>query len=322
MVKTMSQHNATVAVAGQRPPHDHGVYVYSNHDDLVSELAEFVEQGMSDGESVVIVATAQHRAALTHALDRAVQLDAEALVVLDAAETLQKFMVSGAPDPALFDVAIGGLVDEAARDGRRVRVYGEMVAVLWDNGNVTGALALESLWNDLAATRHFSLMCAYPSSSFDGGSLHAVNSVCELHSDVALLEHAARVPDQLPHPDVTSSNVFIPVAEAVPAARHFTLDTLTKWQLSRIANETALIVTELATNAVVHANSAFRVIMFRSPAGLRLAVEDADRSSPQPRRAGRRDVTGRGMNLVATIAEQWGCDVSAAGKTVWAEIPL
>ncbi|UQX11166.1 MEDS domain-containing protein [Candidatus Mycobacterium methanotrophicum] len=316
----MSQRNSTVEMVGQGSPHHHVAYVYSDHDHLVAELADFVEQGLSRHESVVIVATAEHRAALMAALGGGGQLDTQALVILDSADTLQKFMVGGAPDSALFAATIGGLVDAAVRGGRPVRVYGEMVAVLWDNGNVTGALALESLWNDLAAARQFFLMCAYPSASFDRGSLPAVNSVCELHSEVALLG-LAHLPDQLIRSDAVASSVFVPVAASVPAARHFTLDTLTSWRLSRIGDDAALIVTELAANAVVHAKSAFRVAMSRSPSGLRLAVEDADLSRPQPRRADPKDLSGRGMALVAGLAEEWGCDVYAGGKTVWVDIP-
>ena len=76
-------------------------------------------------------------------------------------------MVAGKPDPVLFEATIGSIVERAARGGRTVRVFGEMVAVLWDAGNVTGALALETLWNDMASNRQFFLLCAYPEVLLD-----------------------------------------------------------------------------------------------------------------------------------------------------------
>jgi hypothetical protein len=198
-----------------------------------------------------------------------------------------------------------------------------MVAVLWDQGNVTAALALEALWNDLSATRQFFLMCAYPSSSLDGGSLDAANSVCQLHSKLVLLGH----PVQMAEPRRTdqepvASKLFLPVTAAVPAARHFVIDALAAWNLSQVADDAALIVSELAANAVLHANTAFRVVVCRTPAGVvRLAVEDATRTQPVLRRAGRHDVGGRGIALIAELTRGWGCDLSPGGKTVWADIP-
>ncbi|MBV8965339.1 MAG: MEDS domain-containing protein [Mycobacteriaceae bacterium] len=286
----------------------------------MTELVRFIVQGLSQNEGVVVVATAAHCAAITNAFDCRSEVDSGALVILDAADTLQKFMIDGVPDPALFEATIGGIVDAAASRGRRVRLFGEMVAVLWDQGNITGALALEALWNDLAESRQFFLMCAYPSTSFDDGSLDAVNSVCQLHSEVALLGYGVPMPDRFDGSDADARKLFVPVPAAVFAARLFTVDTLTDWGLSQMTDDAALIVTELAANAVVHAKSAFRVVISRTPSGVRLAVDDAAHARPQLRHAGPHDITGRGVALVATIAHQWGSDVFPGGKTVWADV--
>jgi anti-sigma regulatory factor (Ser/Thr protein kinase) len=319
----MSEHNAIVDTARTPAPHDHVVHVYTDDADLVTELASFITQGLSLDESIVIVATEQHRAALAKVLDSDSHRDADTFVVLDAADTLQKFMIDGAPDPALFATVIGGIVDAAAREGRAVRIFGEMVAVLWEHGNVTGALALEGLWNDLAVTRRFFLMCAYPSSSFDGESLHAMNSVCQLHSKLMQLGDPIHMTEaRFTEQDGVASKLFLPVAAEVPAARHFVLDRLAACNLSHVAGDAALIVSELAANAVVHANTAFRVLVsLATPGVVRLAVEDASRSQPVLRRAGRHDRGGRGIALVAEITREWGCDLSPDGKTVWADIP-
>ena len=66
-----------------------------------------------------------------------------------------------------------------------MRIYGEMVAVLWDQGNVAAAIELERLWNDLAIRHPFSLLCAYPTSAFhtDAGAEQFLQ-VCAQHSAV------------------------------------------------------------------------------------------------------------------------------------------
>ncbi|MGB6206019.1 MEDS domain-containing protein [Mycobacterium sp.] len=320
----MSEHDSIVDTGRTRSPHDHVVHIYTDDAHLVTELASFITQGLSLDESIVIVATEQHRAALAKVLADDSKLGAETLVMVDAADMLRKFMIDGAPDPGLFETVIGGILDAAARGGRPVRVFGEMVAVLWQQGNVTGALALEGLWNDLAAMRRFFLMCAYPSSSFDDGSLHAMNSVCQLHSKLVLLGDPIHMTDaRFTEQDRVASKLFLPVAEAVPTARHFVIDTLAACNLSHVADDAALIVSELAANAVVHANTAFRVVVSSASAGVvRLTVEDATRSQPVLRRAGRHDSGGRGIALIAEITREWGCNLSPGGKTVWADIPV
>jgi len=62
-------------------------------------------------------------------------------------------------------------------------IFGEMVAVLWDEGNRVGALALEHLWNDLLNNQAFHLHCAYPRTLFAGDEAGLFN-ICESHSQV------------------------------------------------------------------------------------------------------------------------------------------
>lgn len=86
---------------------------------------------------------------------------------LDSSETLASFMVNGIPDPVRFGAAVGQLLSRAAENAQYMRIYGEMVAELWDEGNVVGAIALEDLWNNLATRYPFSLLCGYPARVFD-----------------------------------------------------------------------------------------------------------------------------------------------------------
>jgi hypothetical protein len=104
----------------------------------------------------------------------------------DAEELLSKFMVKGLPDPNLFVSSVSKRVRElkTARDeDQGVVVFGEMVSVLWDEGNKIGALALEGLWNDLLNETAFHLHCAYPRALFSQDEAGILN-VCESHSHV------------------------------------------------------------------------------------------------------------------------------------------
>jgi hypothetical protein len=115
------------------------------------------------------------------------------IVILDAHEAKQAIMREGAPDARRFRSVVDTALDRAGAGGRPVRVYGEIVALLWDEGNVSAALALEELWNRLAETRPFSLFCAYPLRAFEGeGSAPAFLAVCRQHSAVTNESYAHR----------------------------------------------------------------------------------------------------------------------------------
>lgn len=108
---------------------------------------------------------------------------------IDAAGTLSKFMVDGLPDGAAFsEIMIHALVraKSAAESPRpQVVAFGDMVALLWEQGNISGAIELERLWNDLAHTNSFSLLCAYPTSNFLGkDATSQLSKICDEHSDV------------------------------------------------------------------------------------------------------------------------------------------
>ncbi len=153
--------------------HHHRVELYESDESLVDSVCAFLEPALSAGDATVVVATEGHRQKFVAELGgRGIDVRAARaggrFVELDAAETLASFMVDRRPDPARFAREIGGLFDRAGAGGRGVRVYGEMVVLLWAEGNISAAIALEDLWNELAGTRPFSLLCAYPMVSFAG----------------------------------------------------------------------------------------------------------------------------------------------------------
>ena len=136
----------------------------------------------------VVVASPEHRLAFEARLARAGADTAAATasgsyVPLDAAETMHRCVVGGWPDAAGFWLAISPVIREANQAGRPVRVFGEMVALLWDAGLVNAAIELEAMWNELAGQYAFSLLCAYPAESVScSGHADALTQVCRAHA--------------------------------------------------------------------------------------------------------------------------------------------
>jgi hypothetical protein len=105
------------------------------------------------------------------------------LRILDAEETLARFMAGGMPQWKPFQEAIGGLIAELRLEHPTVRAYGEMVDVLWQGGSRAAAIRLEEYWNDLGKLQTFSLLCAYRMDPLDGREYGGpLESVCRVHS--------------------------------------------------------------------------------------------------------------------------------------------
>jgi hypothetical protein len=170
--------------------HDHLVEFYENEEFLVASVVDYVVSALRADESAVVVATAEHREAFAdgigaHGADVEHAAREGRYLALDAAALLATFMVDGAPSREHFLAAVSPLLDVASGGGERdVRVYGEMVALLWEAGDVTSTIALEDLWNELALVRSFSLLCGYPISAFDVQSRALFQHICGQHTGV------------------------------------------------------------------------------------------------------------------------------------------
>src|SRR5262249_14622445 len=114
---------------------------------------------------------------------------------------LSKIMLHGLPDPADFARVVGGLFDKVrsavSGDRPRLAAFGEMVSLLWADGNSQAALRLEQLWNDLARAHSFSLRCAYPITGFDRDE-HAESflKICAAHGGVIPDESYTSLPGE------------------------------------------------------------------------------------------------------------------------------
>ena len=172
-------------------PAVHSVHVYNESSDLIARLCGIVSSSLKIGDAVLIVATGEHRDQLVKALlEAGVDVRAYArerrYTMIDANEMLATFMLHGMPDRDLFMASVGNLlvkIRQAARSqGQGITVFGEMVAVLWDQGSKEAALELEGLWNDVLNDRAFHLHCAYPRLGFINQADEA--AVCNVHSHV------------------------------------------------------------------------------------------------------------------------------------------
>jgi hypothetical protein len=178
--------------------HEHIVEFYETTAFLIGTVADFVVPALRGGDSVILVATREHLDAFSVAIS-AERIDLQAAIredryqAYDAAELLARFMVDGMPDRALFERTASEVIDRAAAAGGRVKVYGEMVALLWADGDVDATIALEDLWNDLAATRSFSLLCGYPMQDFDDAARAAFKRICTQHTTVIAADPARTV---------------------------------------------------------------------------------------------------------------------------------
>ena len=185
-------------------PINHIVQFYEDDAFLCDTVARFIGAGMAAGEAALIIATDLHRHAFVQRL-RASDFDVERaiqngrLTLLDARETLERFLVDRRPDGERFQSVIGELIDGIAARGLHIRAYGEMVDLLWRDGNADFAVELEKLWNQLGQTRRFSLLCAYTMGNFyKEGDAAGFDAVCRAHAHVLPAESYAMLerPDE------------------------------------------------------------------------------------------------------------------------------
>ena len=169
-----------VVIGGSTTPKRHAVRLYQADDQIVASVTDVFEAALAAGEGLLLVATADHRTAIEAEMrSRGLQLDPASYQAFDAAETLAKFLVDGAPDRQLFRAVVGAVVEDLA-SRRPLCIYGEMVNLLWEQGDVLSAMTLEGFWNDLGAEIDFYLLCGYRT---DGDSDTAlVEGVCGVHS--------------------------------------------------------------------------------------------------------------------------------------------
>jgi hypothetical protein len=170
----------------------HIVQFFGNDEEYVRAAGHYLHEGLAAGDTCVAVATAEHHRKLDAYL-AGVGLDAAVLsaeyryIPLQAEATLQTFFDARTGiDHQRFHRQFNQLMSQAAARGQPVRIFGEMVALLADQGHPAEAIRLEELWNELSRQHNFTLFCSYKVSPFTQNPryrklLHGIHShvVCE-----------------------------------------------------------------------------------------------------------------------------------------------
>jgi hypothetical protein len=168
----------------------HSVHFYDRPSSLIDRVCEFVREGFRADDAAIIICTPEHLLSIDACLS-ARGFDVDALrnsgqyVALDAAQTLDQFIVNSRPDRQRFSDVVGGQLLRTHATYPRVRAFGEMVALLWAEGNSRAALELEDMWNELLGHHPFSLLCAYSLDVLGKpASLQTVVDIAKLHGKV------------------------------------------------------------------------------------------------------------------------------------------
>jgi anti-sigma regulatory factor (Ser/Thr protein kinase) len=111
-----------------------------------------------------------------------------------------------------------------------------------------------------------------------------------------------------------------PEPRSAQAARRFVRDTLASWDREEWEMPAALLVTELVTNAVLHARTPVTVALVLAGDALRIAVRDGSLRRPALRPGDLEATTGRGLALIVQLGRSWGVEPEPDGKTVWVEL--
>jgi signal transduction histidine kinase len=130
-------------------------------------------------------------------------------------------------------------------------------------------------------------------------------------------ELAGRLHEEIAGSRSGATRTFAFSRKAPAAARHFAVTTVNAWGAGDLADDAALVVTELAANAIVHARSVFTVILSARDDRLRISVRDTCPLAG----AGLRADPLHGLGAVDALASRWGVEsLGNAGKTVWVDL--
>ena len=251
---------------------DHIVQFCETDAFLIDSLSEFVGTGLKLEDVCIVLATEPHRASLEQRLQReGLEVDIARVrgqyISIDAAAALSKLMVDGALSQERFVEVVGGIIEQAGQGGSRVRIFGELVALLWEDGYRAEAIRLEELWNTLAKSHSFSLFCAYPMYGF-GGEVYEneFTEICQQHSHVIPAESYTSLidPDErlraITLLQQKANSLEAEIAERKVAEKALRLSEMRYRRLFEAAHDGVLIL-DPATQKIIEANPFMEVLL-------------------------------------------------------------
>ncbi len=188
-------------VVADAAPCDHIVQLYQDQEFLNRAVCRFARAGLANGEGVILVSTLPHWDGFGARLEaEGVDVDAAQergqLTVVDADELLPRFMRAAMPDPPVFRRVFGNVLVQARARGSypEVRVWGEMVNVLWESGNVAASMNLEDQFDQLGRKSDIAIFCSFRMDNFDGDvHEHMLPRLGTNHSHLIPVEDYARL---------------------------------------------------------------------------------------------------------------------------------
>jgi PAS domain S-box-containing protein len=229
---------------------DHIVQFYEQDAFLIDQVVDFLDSPLESDHTCIVIATRPHHEAIQQQLAALLRQKEvyppswRRIIALDADATLAEIVVHGSPDRARFTDFIGRLIGEATAGGSKpVRVFGEMVALLWANGQYEAALALEEFWNELGAFHRFTLFCAYPIHGFSRHEDTArFTTICGAHSIVRPAEGFV-----LPK---SPERIYRVVAQLQQKTRALEVEIAKREQIERMLRQREQELSDFLENAV------------------------------------------------------------------------
>ncbi len=251
---------------------EHIVQFCETDEYLIHSLSEYIHTGLKAGEACIVLATQPHRESLEQRLqEEGLDVDTARVrgqyVSFDAATTLAEFMVDGELDSERFVEVVGDIILRTGQGRGHVRIFGELVALLWKDGYRTEAIRLEELWNTLAQTYSFSLFCAYPMHGF-GGEVYEVefSEICRQHSHVIPAESYTALTDSRERLHAITllqqkaNSLEVEIAERKVAEEALRLSEMRYRRLFEAARDGVLIL-DPTTQKILDANPFMEVLL-------------------------------------------------------------
>jgi len=198
---SLNTHEPWDGLLASAGPKDHIVQLYQDPEFLSRAVCRFAAGAIANGEGIILVPTAEHWEAFRPRLEaegvdvKAAELRGQ-LTVVDADELLPRFMHKAMPDAPVFLGLAGEVIANARAEARypKVRWWGEMVNVLWEQGNVAASMSLEDQFDHLAKHHGIAIFCSFVMDNFNS-EVHSrlLPRLGQNHSHLIPVEDYARL---------------------------------------------------------------------------------------------------------------------------------
>lgn len=180
----------THAFWGNNPKGNHYLQIYNSDEILLESLEAYINSGLANGDGIILLATSEHLNLLKKRIEKNYNvnklLSSRQYIAIDADMVLSKIMDNGRINELLFTKVVQEIFRDVNKEhGSSIRIFGELVAILWEQGKKNTALQLEKLWDALCGSSDIKLFCAYPEDILKTGEIATIKHMCA-HHDVLI----------------------------------------------------------------------------------------------------------------------------------------